>query len=354
MRKLVVALLGSLVGWMGFYAPAQALEPEQETRIFKQLNLVGTGCLSFVDSKAVEFRKEQWRLAIERLAELDKRRVEDWIVGAAPPPEVVIAESTRQKDCLIEAMVLTAADPDSYLVLDWWDEVNVKSQMKRIRDRFESDPRFRASIIRQISRSSYRDARTQSWIWKRKFTFRTNSFNRVSPRAGEKCNIQHGRTWNPAISSHERCWFNVLSFKEREREILVASSAPGISRHHWGTDFDLFSLNPINFVDGKRLADEYRWLFQHGYQFGFVQPYRNPTSEHQYMEERWHWTYYPVAQALKEYAAQHEPDIKSRLFEQWDAFEKRWNRNRRNPVPFFDYVREHWHGFVFNTRDELP
>ena len=86
-------------------------------------------------------------------------------------------------------------------------------------------------------------------------------------------------------------------------KILEFSSMPGTSRHHWGTDFDLNSLNNSYFrtVDGKRVYD---WLTQHAAEYGFCQVYSakgadRPTG---YEEEKWHWSYMPVASwYLKQY-----------------------------------------------------
>jgi hypothetical protein len=84
--------------------------------------------------------------------------------------------------------------------------------------------------------------------------------------------------------------------KARAIKILEFSSMPGTSRHHWGTDFDLNSLNNAYFktVDGKRIYD---WLTAHAAEYGFCQVYSakgadRPTG---YEEEKWHWSYMPVA-----------------------------------------------------------
>jgi len=91
---------------------------------------------------------------------------------------------------------------------------------------------------------------------------------------------------------------------KRARKILEYSSMPGTSRHHWGTDFDLNSLDNkyFNTKDGKRIYD---WLVQHAEEFGFCQPYTakgeggRPSG---YEEEKWHWSYKPVASwYLKQY-----------------------------------------------------
>ena len=83
--------------------------------------------------------------------------------------------------------------------------------------------------------------------------------------------------------------------RARALKILEFSSMPGTSRHHWGTDFDLNSLNNawFNTRDGKRTYD---WLTEHASQYGFCQVYSAKTGARTgYEEEKWHWSYMPVA-----------------------------------------------------------
>lgn len=84
--------------------------------------------------------------------------------------------------------------------------------------------------------------------------------------------------------------------KDRALAILRYSSMPGSSRHHWGTDMDLNNLNNIFFEkgDGKKIYD---WLVKNASGFGFAQPY-TAGRPHGYLEERWHWSYLPVARQL--------------------------------------------------------
>lgn len=84
--------------------------------------------------------------------------------------------------------------------------------------------------------------------------------------------------------------------RARAAKILEFSSMPGTSRHHWGTDFDINSVSPayFNTRDGKRIHD---WLVAHAGQYGFCQVYSSKSEEHRtgYEEEKWHWSYMPVA-----------------------------------------------------------
>lgn len=83
---------------------------------------------------------------------------------------------------------------------------------------------------------------------------------------------------------------------ERARAILRYSSMPGTSRHHWGTDIDLNSLDNVYFASGEG-EKVYRWLTEHAYDFGFAQPYTAYSDGRTcgYQEEKWHWSYLPLS-----------------------------------------------------------
>lgn len=86
---------------------------------------------------------------------------------------------------------------------------------------------------------------------------------------------------------------------DRARAILRYSSMPGTSRHHWGTDIDLNALTNDYFAsgEGKKIYD---WLQTHAHEYGFCQPYTAKGADRPdgYEEEKWHWSYLPVARPL--------------------------------------------------------
>ena len=88
----------------------------------------------------------------------------------------------------------------------------------------------------------------------------------------------------------------------RAVEILKYSSMPGTSRHHWGTDIDINSLNPAYFESGKG-KKEYEWLRGNAHLYGFCQVYSEKGKERQdgYEEEKWHWSYVPIASVLTKF-----------------------------------------------------
>lgn len=85
--------------------------------------------------------------------------------------------------------------------------------------------------------------------------------------------------------------------------ILLWSALPGTSRHHWGTDLDIYDANQIDKQQLQLVAAEYQtegpcyklasWLKSHGTNFGFYLPFQAELSGVQ--PEPWHISYYPIA-----------------------------------------------------------
>lgn len=82
--------------------------------------------------------------------------------------------------------------------------------------------------------------------------------------------------------------------------ILEFSSAPGTSRHHWGTDFDINALDNAYFEDKGKGKILYDWLKQNASKYGFCQPYSSLSTRNNkgYQEEKWHWSYAPISNQL--------------------------------------------------------
>lgn len=87
--------------------------------------------------------------------------------------------------------------------------------------------------------------------------------------------------------------------EHRAYKILRWSSMPGTSRHHWGTDIDLNDLNNSYFESGSG-KKVYDWLLANAATYGFCQPYtvKDQNRLYGYEEEKWHWSYIPVAEVL--------------------------------------------------------
>lgn len=86
--------------------------------------------------------------------------------------------------------------------------------------------------------------------------------------------------------------------------ILLWSALPGTSRHHWGTDIDIFDSNKILKRDLQLIPQEYQrngpcnnlnlWLTKNAQNFGFYLPFQEGLSG--VSAEPWHLSYYPVSQ----------------------------------------------------------
>ena len=85
--------------------------------------------------------------------------------------------------------------------------------------------------------------------------------------------------------------------------ILLWSALPGTSRHHWGTDIDVFDGNSISKENLQLIPQEYAsngpchqlyiWLVQNAQQFGFYFPFQQGLSG--VSAEPWHLSYFAVS-----------------------------------------------------------
>lgn len=89
---------------------------------------------------------------------------------------------------------------------------------------------------------------------------------------------------------------------ERVKKILRYTAMPSTSRHHWGTDIDINSVESSYFMS-KKGQKEYLWLQNNAKDFGFCQPYSAKGEERTtgYNEEKWHWSYINIAKQYTDY-----------------------------------------------------
>ena len=110
--------------------------------------------------------------------------------------------------------------------------------------------------------SGFRNFERQKQIWNNKFSGKTAILDSASQA------LDHAS----------------LTDRERLFAILRWSAIPGTSRHHWGTDLDIYAKNllptncrlqlePWEYLTGHQ-APFYHWLTQNLTQFGFFFPYK--------------------------------------------------------------------------------
>ena len=108
------------------------------------------------------------------------------------------------------------------------------------------------------------------------------------------------RIWEKKYERNKNKGLNDI---ENIKEIMVWSSMPSTSRHHWGTDIDINGFN--EYFDGinPKANKEYEWLKENASKFGFCQTYTEKKEGGRltgYNEEKWHWSYMPIAKQLLE------------------------------------------------------
>ncbi|MBE50854.1 MAG: D-alanyl-D-alanine carboxypeptidase [Flavobacteriales bacterium] len=93
--------------------------------------------------------------------------------------------------------------------------------------------------------------------------------------------------------------------KDIINKIMIWSSMPGTSRHHWGTDIDINGFDEYFNGENQQAIKDYNWLNKNADKFGFCQVYSEKDGINRrfgYNEEKWHWSYMPIASKyLKDY-----------------------------------------------------
>ncbi|WP_150540102.1 M15 family metallopeptidase [Actinobacillus vicugnae] len=131
--------------------------------------------------------------------------------------------------------------------------------------------------------STYRDFERQMLIWNAKF----NGERKVHDDQGNQIEM------------------NELDEQQKIQAIMRWSAVPGSSRHHWGTEIDIFDpdlvpegqqlqLEPWEYQEGGYFAPLAKWLAEHAAAFGFYFPFdgvQNLTVGY----EPWHISYRPLS-----------------------------------------------------------
>jgi hypothetical protein len=277
------------------------------------------GCLVFKDQPALDRRADEWKVLLGRIPLEDMIK---WVLGGekATPP-AAMAEFSAQQKCMVGAMTSSLASKGLSLP---------KGDLRK---------------------SGHRSFADQEGIWSRKFAFHGAPFDRISDSARAKCAPSLGTDvqWDPKNDAHRACW-SKLSDDEKQQEILMASSAPGVSRHHTGVDFDFgqtdADLEESAWTGSGRFGNAYRWLARNASGFGFIQPFDTRGGHGTgYISERWHWSYYPIAEAALEFVMDHEDQVEAKLHELWSD-------GHGAIKPEFSFIAKNWKNYLFNVEDE--
>ena len=130
--------------------------------------------------------------------------------------------------------------------------------------------------------SAFRSFERQRLIWNRKFS-------------GEVTILDHNEKAIDLSSTTEI---------EKLYKILHWSALPSASRHHWGTDMDVYDptllpegqslqLQKNEYIKGGYFFDLTQWLIENIEKFGFYLPYKHDQGG--VAQEPWHISYFPLA-----------------------------------------------------------
>ncbi len=140
---------------------------------------------------------------------------------------------------------------------------------------------------------------------------------------------QQASIWNRKWARPEYMGWSDI---EKARDILKYSSMPGSSRHHWGTDVDIHSLEPEDFWSGEG-ALILEWLRTNAWKFGYAEVYTSDSSRTGYQPEAWHWSYFPLA---RPYLQAINKATKSQTFPHFSGFDGAHTADTLNIVT--DYI----------------
>ena len=137
--------------------------------------------------------------------------------------------------------------------------------------------------------SSFRDFARQQLIWNGKF----NGERKVHDDAGNALDLSRLDDW------------------QKSQAILRWSALPGASRHHWGTEIDIFDpdllpqgqslqLEPWEYEKGGYFFELSEFLIENLPHFDFSLPFMQMPAEKKIGREPWHISYMPLAEKAKQ------------------------------------------------------
>lgn len=172
------------------------------------------------------------------------------------------------------------------------------------------------------SASAFRDFSRQQLIWNEKFT----GLRPVLDAQSQPLDIT-------TLSEGELC-----------EAILHWSALPGASRHHWGTEIDVYDplripagqtlqLEPWEYETDGYFAELNHWLTDNMATFDFYRPFTAKNAG--VADEPWHISYWPLSHEAEQLLT---PEVIKQVLEQEDICGKSWLNTNLDYV-FERYIR---------------
>jgi LAS superfamily LD-carboxypeptidase LdcB len=123
--------------------------------------------------------------------------------------------------------------------------------------------------------------------------------------------------WNEKYQGMRPCYdplgqeikMHILPPLERIKAICHFTAIPGTSRHHWGTDIDIYDANAITRSELQLIEPEYNsngpcgpmhdWLQTSALELGFIYPYTE-LNQLDIANEPWHLSFQTVARPYQQ------------------------------------------------------
>ena len=289
---------GWLERWKSDHSAVFKASLSEETE--KASEEVKQGFAQFEKQEDVHAAQKAWLARLEVAWEVDRDAVLNWVTGqqskraedglslAKGSKDVTkLPEAADGLKCVEKLLMLGAAE--------------AKARFEQMRAAMTTDK------LKEIPlKSFHRPLKEQVGPWTRKFDKRRTT---DAPDVGSSREV------------FEAFQKKILSHTNHGRAV------PGMSRHALGTEFDIGETKNSAFEKGGDYHSHFQWLNVNAWRYGFFRPYQGAEGVDENLrnkykrekgefvaivEERWHWSYYPVAQAFWELVNRH-----------WDKYEAR-------------------------------
>lgn len=202
-----------------------------------------------------------------------------WAVGTAAAPQQTAA-------AVAERNHLFPIDPKAYLQGQFRPDTTVDFVLLPLDLTDGSDQYLRSEVAAALARMA-REAHAAGVLLKAVSTTRSYARQRT---------IWNGKFTGQRLANGMNLAEQYPDTLQRCLAILEYSSAPGTSRHHWGTDVDLNCVS-MSYWETEEGRTVLHWLRENAPEYGFYLAYTE-GREHGYQYEPWHWSYRPMAQPL--------------------------------------------------------
>jgi hypothetical protein len=346
------------------------------------------------------FRKWYWEDRIIALFNNSENIFWEWVHGACPS---YIDKLLKRISCFPEDVNLTKSSSPAQALIDSFSDPKDAHAAECLVNALKWEETTGYEMVIQAALES----RTQLEVLREAFRQLNNS---ESPVSGlwtnielDYPNIKSGfRNRSTQLGLYARKDKDVSNAKAQQIR-MRSSSAPMTSRHHWGSDYDLYDIGESGangnhkFRIGQCYGCEFSLLTAIARFVGFSQPYthgrylgytrgkitdslrlekflwwrveekENPlttlpvqeaiTQYHDssdvslygniggYLEECWHWSYFPIAQALQDFLQTPE-----RILESHRRMTEYWESETTKKIGF-EYPRKMWTDHVFHIHD---